>query len=308
MIDMDVLQQFGLSTDFSTQQITSRTEQWHLSLQFRHNHAYILHEEILFSTSYTKPELLKLHKHFMHPSPGKETFSSAQSLKTWNIKPNNLQNTAGNFPCVRNFCPIHLSPSPIPYHHSPRRKFLSQRTCHWLNVHKKGTSCCRYCNKFSKRNLYQIKVNGWPLARFYNMLGSCIHIISAKHQTGPQIFLTSASFRQNSKDIVVDLQFSDIESHNAIVQGERYHYPLCRIFNITSEEQLRLPDAQILRLAIKAINDTKVPDELVPYLLLCVVILGLHRNSRSQFSGAAIFCTMCKTPRTARPWSAYLTF
>lgn len=71
MIGTGVLQQLGLSIDFSTQHLTPKPQHWHLPLQFRHGRAYILHEKIPFSKCYTKPELLKMHKHSMHSLPGK---------------------------------------------------------------------------------------------------------------------------------------------------------------------------------------------------------------------------------------------
>lgn len=80
-------------------------------------------------------------------------------------------------------------------------------------------------------------------------------------------------FRQNGKKVGVNLHWSGIEFHNAIGQGERLHYPIHLTFNITSEDHSRLPDLQLLRLAVKAINDANGPDGLVPSLLLFDVLL-----------------------------------
>lgn len=68
---IDVLQQFVLSIDFFSKHITSQSHNWHIALQLQHCHAYILHEQLLFSTCYSEPKILKMHKHFMHPSPEK---------------------------------------------------------------------------------------------------------------------------------------------------------------------------------------------------------------------------------------------
>ena len=83
---------------------------------------------------------------------------------------------------------------------------------------------------------------------------------------------TSDQFRKNAKTVGVDLQFSGIESHNAIGQGERYHRPLRRVFNILKEEHKSLDDKHILRISTKAINDTMGPNGLVPSLLVFGVL------------------------------------
>ena len=93
----------------------------------------------------------------------------------------------------------------------------------------------------------------------------------------------SDKFRNNAKDNGVDLQFSGIESHNAIGQGERYHHTLRRIFNIVTKEHPSISDKHILRLSIKAINDTIGPNGLVPSLLVFGVLPSLPSpNSRSS--------------------------
>lgn len=71
LIVMDVLQQCDLNNDFYTQHLTSRSHNWSLSLNFKHSHVFILHDQIPFYTCNTKQELLKLHKYFMHPPPRK---------------------------------------------------------------------------------------------------------------------------------------------------------------------------------------------------------------------------------------------
>lgn len=83
---------------------------------------------------------------------------------------------------------------------------------------------------------------------------------------------TYEKIRNNAKDLGITLQFSGIESHNAIGQGERCHYPLSRIFKITSEEHPLLKNPQILRVSAKPIYENTVPDDLVPSLLVFGVL------------------------------------
>lgn len=79
---------------------------------------------------------------------------------------------------------------------------------------------------------------------------------------------TSNDFRQIEKDFGDTIQFCGIKSRKAIGQVERNNYLLHRNFNITSEEQPRLPYPQISRRILKAINDTPRSDSLSPSILL----------------------------------------
>lgn len=71
MIGMVVLEQFGVRIESFIHHLTSRSQKWHLPHKLQHNQAYILYEHISFSTCYSKTELLKMNKNFMHPSHGK---------------------------------------------------------------------------------------------------------------------------------------------------------------------------------------------------------------------------------------------
>lgn len=73
-------------------------------------------------------------------------------------------------------------------------------------------------------------------------------------------------------DAGVSLQFSGIESHNSIGIGERYHARLRRIFMAVTNQHPKLPKELVLRLAIKALNDTMGPHGLVPSLLVFGVL------------------------------------
>lgn len=65
----------------------------------------------------------------------------------------------------------------------------------------------------------------------------------------------------------VKLQISGVEAQNSI-GGERYYYPLRRIFEVTKSEHNKLVDKIILRMYIKAINGTMGPNGIVPSLLV----------------------------------------
>lgn len=60
----------------------------------------------------------------------------------------------------------------------------------------------------------------------------------------------SEEFRENAKNMGVHLQFSCIEDHRSIGKGERYHYTLRRMFEVTKSEYIKLADMIILRMYI----------------------------------------------------------
>ena len=66
----------------------------------------------------------------------------------------------------------------------------------------------------------------------------------------------------------IDLQLSGIEDHHSLGAGEQQHYPLRNICGKIRMEYPRLDKRLILRLAVKAMNDTLGPSGLVPSLLV----------------------------------------
>ena len=61
-----------------------------------------------------------------------------------------------------------------------------------------------------------------------------------------------------------------VEAHNSVGKVERYHAPLRRAYDILREElqEEKVDKEVILQMAIKVINDTTGPDELIPMLLV----------------------------------------
>jgi len=102
-------------------------------------------------------------------------------------------------------------------------------------------------------------------------------IVRLDRQSG----FTADEFRNYAKNVGVNLQFSGIESHNAIGSGERYHMPLRRVFNVLKKEHTSLNDKNILRIALKGINDTMGPNGLVPSLLVFGVLPSFPSPSRN---------------------------
>lgn len=66
----------------------------------------------------------------------------------------------------------------------------------------------------------------------------------------------------------VVIQASDVERHNAVGVGERYHGPLRRVNAAHRFDEASLPPDMALRLAVKEINYAMAPNGLVTSLLV----------------------------------------
>lgn len=66
----------------------------------------------------------------------------------------------------------------------------------------------------------------------------------------------------------ISVHISGVESHKSISKGEKYHDPLRKIFLKNKSEFSKIDNDTILKLTVKAMNDTMGPTGLVPSLLV----------------------------------------
>jgi hypothetical protein len=92
----------------------------------------------------------------------------------------------------------------------------------------------------------------------------------------PNVIVTNASksfvraeFVANARIMAIEVEEVPVEAHNSIGKVERYHGPLKRAFEVIFADlgNAITPD-YVLQMAVKAVNDTAGPDELVPTLLV----------------------------------------
>lgn len=110
---------------------------------------------------------------------------------------------------------------------------------------------------------------------------------------GEPSFIAS-SFKYAAEACGVVIQASYFEGHDAIGFGGRYHAPLTRVYLAVRLYDASLPPEMSLRPTLKAINDTMVPNGLVPISL----VYGRH----PLFSGHEKYPT--QTERTSTVASA----
>jgi transposase InsO family protein len=83
---------------------------------------------------------------------------------------------------------------------------------------------------------------------------------------------TSVKWKTITESRGITLSISGVEAHNSLGIGERYHGPLRRVYQKIEHEFPHVGPALLLRLSVKAINDTMGTNGLVPSLLVfCVV-------------------------------------
>ena len=74
----------------------------------------------------------------------------------------------------------------------------------------------------------------------------------------------SEKFQKNCEQQGISLSISGVETHNLIGAGERFHRHLRRVYNCIRRAHPSVDKEHVLRLSVKAVNDTVGPNGLVP--------------------------------------------
>ncbi|KAI0997194.1 hypothetical protein K3495_g10991 [Podosphaera aphanis] len=95
---------------------------------------------------------------------------------------------------------------------------------------------------------------------------------------------TTTEFRENARALAIQVKEVPVEAHNSIGKLERHHGPLRRAYEVIYADLhgTQTMASDILKMAIKAVNDTAGPNGLVPKLL----VFGAYpQNNRLISSG-----------------------
>ena len=74
----------------------------------------------------------------------------------------------------------------------------------------------------------------------------------------------SEKFQTNCEQQGISLSISGVETHNSIGAGESFHRHLRRVYNCIRRAHPSVYKEHVLRLSVKAVNDTVGPNGLVP--------------------------------------------
>ena len=83
---------------------------------------------------------------------------------------------------------------------------------------------------------------------------------------------TSVRWTNRAKAVGIDVPESVEEARNSLGYGERFRAPFSRIFFKIRKERPKMDRNIIVKLAVKAMNDTMGPEGLVPSYLVFVSI------------------------------------
>ena len=108
---------------------------------------------------------------------------------------------------------------------------------------------------------------------------------------------TSSRWKELTDMSGTELRISGVEAHNSLGIGERLHAPLRRIFRKIKNDFPKISPDILLKLAVKAMNDTNSENGLVPSLLVFGIIprfpiisthLPTHRERMKALSEAQL--------------------
>lgn len=259
LIGLEVLRQFGLITDWGRNTLSGPNNEWSIPIRYHSGHAYV-HSHIQ-TVLFTRAELEKLHLHFHHPlteklfnllhryDPIKADASVKKVLSEISAASETSQEHAtGPIRFRASFPPEHLV-----FNHEVAIDLL------WFNK-KAAVNVVDTHTNYQNAAFVESKTSEGLFKLFMNIWATVYLGYPSTLRLDRESSFNSHTFRELAASQVIVLQFSGIEAHNSIGQGEIYHTPLRRIFNKLNSSYSSLEDDTILHLAVKAVNDTMGPN------------------------------------------------
>lgn len=266
LIGLDFLDEHNLVANNVKNSLISEMEGWSIPITRQFGHLYVNWEKQIL---YTRSELERLHRHFYHPS----------SNKLYNLikkaTPNQADsNTLNILNQISESCTTCQTFSSKPYRFRvsiPPEKIIFNEEISldlmWLGKRPVLHVVDTHTNFGSASFL-----RGQSAEQVWNSFIECWCAIYTGYPTKMRLDqgsnFKSTKWRDYCDSVGISIQYSGVESHNSIGNGERYHQPLRRIYNKIALENPSLKPETSLKLAIKAINDTMNSEGLVPSLLV----------------------------------------
>ena len=270
LIGLDFLKKEKLYPDTVDNKLVCKESAWHVPLTQKFGHLY--YDWSATPILYTRSELIRLHKHFFHPSSAKL------------------------FELIKRSSPAEAD--------AETRKVLHEisercKTCQHLNhkSHRFRVSMPKECifneelaldlmflegkailhvvdtrTHFSSAAFLDSQSVDGVWAAFLSAWTTLYVGYPSKMRVDQGSIFTSRRWKQLTDATGISLQLSGIESHNSIGAGERYHAPLRRIYDKVLFDFPNLDKHLGLKLAVKAMNDTMGPEGLVPSMLVFGVL------------------------------------
>lgn len=266
LMGIDTLDREQLVADNVENVLDSRRYGWKIPIARRNGHMYV--QWNAKTLMFTRSELKKLHLHFFHPSARKlfnllkrtdPTKATGDTMTMLEEISKACSTCAVYSPGPRRFR-VSLPKGDCVFNHTLAMDLLWLDGDPALNVVDVDThfSSAIFLRVKSTRDVWNAFVVCWA---------SMYPGYPDRFKVDQDSVFTSKEWRQLSADAGVEIEFSGVESHNALGVGERYHAPLRRIFRKIREDTPSVDPDIALKLATKAMNDSLGPEGLVPSLL-----------------------------------------
>lgn len=275
LIGLDYLDREKLLADNISNQLICKKQGWKLPITRRNGHMFL--EWDTKTILFTKFELMRLHRHFFHPSAGKLFNILKRGFEkkcTSEVKQTLEQISKECLACQQKATPhrfkVALPETDIVFNGVVALDLM------WLDVNRSRKAPILhvidtqthfqnavFLKGESARDVWDAFIEAW----------STVYVGYPKTlKTDHGKIFTSKQWRSWTEMAGINMEISGIESHNSNGIVERYHDPLRKIFSIIRKEYPRLDPEIALRCAVKGINDTMGPEGLVPSYLVFGVI------------------------------------
>lgn len=266
LIGIDVILDHGLIIDYNTKQLTCHDRTWSLPIQFTMVHSFVHPAGRETRVFFTRAELEKRHFKFYPSSSGKlfNVIKRASGEKATPEIKRMLDEISRAFQTCQEY---HSGPFRFRASLPADEIVFNQEVAidlvwlagrpvvHVVDTHTNYQNA-EFVQSKAVDDLWQTFVKCW----------SSVYLVYPESiRLDQEASFNSESFRKYCRESGIQLKFSGVESHNSISVGERYH-ALRHVFNEVLEEQPRLDIEYVLRVAVKACNDTMGPEGLVPSL------------------------------------------
>ncbi len=267
LIGLDILDSQGIFANNVDNVLCCPSLGWTTPIIRKRGHLYLCwtSKDIL----YTKTELIKLHRHFYHPSTDKlmNLIKRASPNQADNATRKLLAEISDACSTCQHFArpperfKVSIPEENIVFNHELALDLM------WLDrkalLHVVDTQTHYMSAAFLKGQTVEDVWEAFLFCWVTLYTGFPLRI-----RTDQGSAFTSLRWTRRCEAVGTEVRHSGVESHNSMGNGERYHDPLRRVFRKIKEDLPRMKNEIALRLALKACNDTLGPEGLVPSLLV----------------------------------------
>lgn len=295
VIKDDIPFSLGLDTldKFSPQVLTIENmlqcvrEGWKTPVIRKFGHVYYVWDNN-FKQCFSKPQLQRLHQHFLHPSATK-LFNLLSRATPDKMKPDTFQ-LLKEISSACETCQVY-SPKQISFQVRDREgiKFNQRLLLDIVFLKDKKGKNSPVLHIIDEGTNFQA-ASFLPKSDVSTVWNTFLKIWATSYVGFPESMLTdqgsvfiSKEWSFNCSEENITLKHTGTESHNSLGSGETYHAILRRIFSRTRSEFPNLPVDICLSLAIKAINSTVGPSGLCPQLLVFGIMPKIPQISPQSF-------------------------